>query len=55
MTVYLTDETYFSLVDAIRALRPDPLTEEVDRDEVVTLLGNVGDLWPVTIKPDAER
>lgn len=55
MAHYLDDSTYHRLVDALSQLQPDPFTGRIDRDEIVTALGEIGDLWPAAIIPDVAR
>jgi hypothetical protein len=49
MEVYRSEESYRRLVEALAAIKPCPVTGEVT-DQVKIALGEVGDIWPNSIK-----
>lgn len=55
MTHYMDDPTYHRLVHALSCLQPDPFTGRIERDQIVTALGEIGDVWPKAIIPDVAR
>lgn len=49
---YLDDATYDALVDKLLNNDLCVVTGTVTRDQVVTTLGEIGDIWPASIKED---
>lgn len=52
--VYLESEAYGRLIDALLHVELDPFSGKVERDGVVMALGEFGDIWPESIREDAE-
>lgn len=42
-----------STADAIAALRPCPFAGKITPDQILTVLGEVGNIWPTAILADA--
>lgn len=51
---YLETEAYNRLIEALLHVEPDAFTGKVERDGVVMVLGEFGDIWPESIREDAE-
>lgn len=45
-SIYLPRRAYARLVDAILKLEPDPVSGQVEADQVKLALGEFGDIWP---------
>lgn len=52
---YLPNATYNTAVEALRTLRPDPTTGQIERHQIVEILGEIGNVWPASVLDDAER
>lgn len=48
---YLDDATYARLVDAILNAEPCAWSGKVEKDQIMLVLGEVGDIWPKVIQP----
>jgi hypothetical protein len=53
MSHYLDDKTYARLIDALLNVEPDVVTGRVEADGIKIALGEIGDIWPSTIRADA--
>ncbi len=51
-SLYLPDETHADLVAALAALDRDPAHPTPLPDRIIEVLGEVGNVWPVSIDPD---
>lgn len=53
MEVYLETSRLNQMAEAIAALEPCPFTGRVTADQVKLVLGERGNIWPLSILPDA--
>jgi hypothetical protein len=49
---FVPDTSLFRAADAIASLAPCPFAGRVTRDQVLTALGEFGDIWPESIRAD---
>jgi hypothetical protein len=49
--IYMNDETYDGLVEAILNAAPCAWSGKVEKDQIKLVLGEVGDVWPAAIGP----
>lgn len=52
--VYLESEAYNRLVDALLHVETDVFSGKVDSDGIKLTLGEFGEIWPESIREDAE-
>ena len=52
---YLPNARYDALIDALRQLRPDPITGELERHQFVEVLGETASIWPASVLDDPAR
>ncbi len=53
MEIYLETSRLNQMAEAIAALEPCPFTGKVTADQVKLVLGERGNVWPLSILPDA--
>lgn len=53
--VYLRSDAYDRLIDALLHVEPDAFSGKADSDGMKLALGEFGDIWPESIREDAER
>lgn len=49
---YVPDSDYAKLVAALASLAPCPMAGRVTEDQIKTALGDVGDIWPESVRVD---
>lgn len=49
---YIPDSDYAKLVAALASLAPCPMAGRVTDDQIKTALGDVGDIWPESVRVD---
>lgn len=49
---YLSDTDYAKLVAALANLAPCPIARRVTEDQIKTALGELGDIWPESVRVD---
>ncbi|MER9702659.1 hypothetical protein NKJ10_00155 [Mesorhizobium sp. M0204] len=47
-------EFYGDLVEALAAVQPCAFSGEIENDEIITALGDAGNIWPAAIRADVE-
>lgn len=53
MEVYIENTRLNQMAEAIAALEPCPFTGKVTADQIKLILGQRGNIWPLSILPDA--
>lgn len=48
--IYLSDETYHRLIDAILNAEPCAWSGKVEKDQVMLAIGEAGSIWPEAIR-----
>jgi hypothetical protein len=51
---FVPDELLFPAADAIAHLQPCPFAGRVTRDQVLMVLGELADVWPVSVQKALE-
>ena len=49
---YIPDTDYAKIVAALANLAPDPIAGRVTEDQIKTVLGEIGDIWPESVRVD---
>lgn len=52
---HIPDTDYAALVAALLNVPPCPMTGRVTENEIKIVLGEIGDVWPESIRADAGR
>jgi hypothetical protein len=50
--IYLQHDRYTRLAAALANLEPCPFAGRITEDQIKTVLGEAGDIWPVEIRGD---
>ncbi len=50
--IYLDDERYARLVNALLNVQPCPFAGHVTADQIMMALGEVGNVWPIHSRSD---
>jgi hypothetical protein len=50
MSVYLAKATHDALIESLLNVKLDPVTGKIEADAIKIALGEIGDLWPDTIR-----
>jgi hypothetical protein len=54
-THHLPSDDYEKLLTGIMLCRVDPYTREPDRSALIEVLGELGDIWPESSRPEDEE
>ncbi|SEP73369.1 hypothetical protein SAMN05428969_0666 [Devosia sp. YR412] len=52
---YLPNTTYNDLAEALRMLRPDPTTGQIERHQIAVILGEIANVWPASVLDEPAR
>ncbi|MHB1104488.1 MAG: hypothetical protein ACYC0C_17285 [Devosia sp.] len=51
---YQPTPAYWALVAALIAIKPDIVTGEIEQHQIVEVLGEIGCIWPASIKEEMD-